>query len=119
LTFISLAAVLGKRARSADKLAPIHGWQLLDDNHLWKKFGDYWRKQNVETTRDSPCVTLAYEERGKEDPYYRLGLAGDSQNRIIVRGCYKALYNLIRTNKNGYYRGLILTGQPGTGAPLS
>jgi hypothetical protein len=119
LTFISLAAVLGKRARSADKLAPIHGWQLLDDNHLWKKFGGYWRKQNVETTRDSPRITLAYEERGKEDPDYRLRLAGNSQNRIIVRDCYKSLYDFIRKNKNGYNRGLILTGQPGTGAPSS
>jgi hypothetical protein len=41
------------------------------DNDVWKRFGDYWMKQNVEeTTRDSLFITLAYEEKKEENPEY-------------------------------------------------
>jgi hypothetical protein len=77
------------RIRSAEKLSYVQdGWrdglkQLGDDNK-WKRFGDYWRKQNVETTRESPSITLGYEEKGEENLEYHLPLAGDTQNKIIV-----------------------------------
>jgi hypothetical protein len=72
MTFISLAAVqngfacqgqgvLGKRIRSIKQLASIQddwreGWRQLGDGHKWKLFGDYWRNQNVDTTRDGPTI---------------------------------------------------------------
>jgi hypothetical protein len=119
------SAVLGKRTRSVDELASVQGgwregWKQLGDRHHWKRFGDYWRKQNVETTRDSPSIALAYEERGKEDPEYRLPLSLDTKNEIVVRDCYKTLYDLIREMRDGSTSyGLVLTGQPGTGASSS
>jgi hypothetical protein len=115
LTFISSASVLGKRICSVEDYWK-KGWEQLGDNDPWKLFGDYWRKQHVQTTRDKSFITLAYEERGEGDPKYRLSLAIRTQNRIIVRDCYKALYDLIRKKRVGSYNGLILTGQPGTGA---
>jgi len=115
------SAVLGKRTRSVDELASVQGgwrrgWYQLDDDDVWKRFGDYWRKQNVQTTHDSPSIALAYEEKGEEDPEYRLPLSPDTKNEIIVRDCYKTLYDLIREMRDGStYYGIVLTGQPGTG----
>jgi hypothetical protein len=117
LTFISLATVLGKRNRSVDELTPIHGWQLLGDDQPWKKFGDYWRKQNVETTRDSPCITLAPEEW---DPKNRISLSFLTDNKIIVRNHYKLFYDFVQKIKDDIrFTGLFLTGQPGTGVSPS
>jgi hypothetical protein len=48
------------------------GWCQLDDGNVWKQFGDHWRKQNVDTLRDSASITFAYEERGEENRMYRL-----------------------------------------------
>jgi hypothetical protein len=95
------------------------GWRQLRDDDSWKRFSDYWRKQNVETTRESPSITLAYEERGEENPEYRLPLVPETENKIIVRDCYKSLYDHILELRNCDAVGLVLTGQPGTGASSS
>ena len=95
------------------------GWHQLDDNDEWKQFFDYWRNQNVETTRNSAYITLSYDERGKEDPKYRLPLVPRTNNKIIVRDCYKHFYDYIVELRDDNSGGLILTGQPGTGAPSS
>jgi hypothetical protein len=116
-TFISSATVLGKRPRSVEDNWR-DGWRQLGDDDEWKRFGDYWRKQNVETTRDSSSIALAYEERGEENPEYRLPLAPETKNKIMVRNCYKQFYDLIWEARKKF-NGLILTGQPGTGAPSS
>ncbi|KAN0102408.1 hypothetical protein V8E52_011975, partial [Russula decolorans] len=58
-------------------------WCQLDDDDQWKLFGDYWKKQNAQTTSDSLSVTLAYEERGEENPVYRLPLVPQAKNKII------------------------------------
>jgi hypothetical protein len=109
-----------KRAR--DESASGHdewrrGWCQLDDDDKWKQFGDYWRKNKI--TSDRPYITLAYEERGEEDPKYRLPLAPRTKNRIIVRECYKSFYDYILHLRRAKYLGLVLTGQPGTGASSS
>src|SRR5258708_465017 len=127
LTFISLAPVLGKRIRSVEKLASIQdkwrtGWEKLGDDDKWKRFGDYWRKQDVEKTRNRPSIALAYEERGEEDEDYRLPLAeaDETKHKIIVRECYKSFYDFIREARDEFrYAGFVLTGQPGTGASSS
>jgi hypothetical protein len=125
MSFISLAAVLGKRTRSVDELASVQGrwrrgWDQLGDDNVWKRFGDYWRKQNVKTTHDSPSIALAYEERGKEDPEYRLPLSPLTKNEFVVRECYKALYDSIRQMRDEITcDGFVLTGQPGAGASSS
>jgi hypothetical protein len=112
MTFISLAAVLGKRIRSIKELTSIQidwrkGWLQLGDDDPWKLFGDYWRNQNVDTTRDGPTI-----EHG-------LPLTPEA-NKIIVRDCYKTFYDLIWEAIVGIkYTGFVLTGQPGTGAPSS
>jgi hypothetical protein len=94
-------------------------WCQLDDDDQWKLFGDYWKKQNAQTTSDSLSVTLAYEERGEENPVYRLPLVPQAKNKIIVRVCYKSFYNYILDMRENKYNGLVLTGQPGTGASSS
>jgi hypothetical protein len=93
------------------------GWRQLDDDDKWKQFGDYWRKREI--TSDSSSITLAYEERGEEDPKYRLPLVPETDDRIIVRECYKSLYDYILHLRRAKYRGLVLTGQPGIGASSS
>jgi hypothetical protein len=95
------------------------GWRQLSDDDPWKRFSDYWKKQNVETTRESPSITLAYEERGEENPEYRLPLVPDTGNKIIVRGCYGRFYDHILKLRGGDSAGLVITGQPGTGASSS
>jgi hypothetical protein len=115
LTFISLAYVLGKRIRSGEDYWR-EGWEQTGDDNRWKLFGDYWRKQNA---RDRSSITLVYEERGEGDPTYRLSLSPETDHVIVVRDCYKALYDSVQTNRGGLYNGLILTGQPGTGASSS
>jgi hypothetical protein len=89
------------------------------DNDNWKRFGDYWRRQNVETTRDSPSITLAYEERGEENTMYRLPLVTRTMNKIIVRDFYKSFYDYILKLRDYITPGVVLTGQPGTGASSS
>jgi hypothetical protein len=95
------------------------GWDQLPDNDPWKLFGDSWRKQNAEKTRDRPSIPLAYEEMGEKDPRSRLPLAFNTENKIFVRKCYRELYDFILTLRQSDYTGLVLTGQPGTGASLS
>jgi hypothetical protein len=76
--------------------------------------------ENIDTTRDSPSIALAYEESGEENPEYRLPLAPETNNKIIVRDCYKPIDDFIWEAVVGYkYSGLVLTGQPGTGASSS
>ena len=65
---------------------------------------------------DGHSITLAYDERGVEDPTYRLPLAPSTNNKILVRECYKSLYDYILRLRITKYYGLVLTGQPGTGA---
>ena len=97
-----------------------YGWDQLDGDSTWKRFYDYWRKQDAEATRNRAYITLAYEERGKEDPEYRLPLAPKTKNKIIVRDCYKHFYDYImELRDSNCLTGLILTGPPGTGAPSS
>jgi hypothetical protein len=96
-----------------------HGWRQLGDDDPWKRFSDYWRKQNVETTCERPSITLAYEERGEENPKYRLPLVPEIGNKIIVRDCYKSFYDHILKLRSRNVVGLVLTGQPGTGASSS
>jgi hypothetical protein len=116
------STVLGKRIRSADELAPIQdgwrtGWHQLRDDDPWKLFGDYWRNQKVDTTRDSPSIALAYEESGRRNPEYRLPLDPEVNNEIIVRDCYRLIYDFMWKAVVGLkHSGLVLTGQPGTGA---
>ena len=96
------------------------GWLRLPDDDPWKIFGDYWRKQNVMTMSDVLSITPANDKKGEEDPKYRLRFNPETKNKIIVRECYKTLYNYIREMRDRiYYKGLILTGQPGTGASSS
>ena len=96
------------------------GWKQLPDNNPWKLFGDYWRKKNVETMGDGLSITLAYDERGEKDPTYRLSLVPETNNKIIVRECYTSLYNyILELRRKKKYNGLVLTGQPGTGASSS
>jgi len=95
------------------------GWRQLGDGNHWKQFGDYWRKQNVEETRDRHTIALAYEERGEENPEYRLRLATLTKNKIIVRNCYKSLYDYIFELRRVDFNGLVLTGQSGNGASSS
>jgi hypothetical protein len=95
------------------------GWIELPDDDPWKLFGDYFRKKNVTTMSDVLSVTLAYDEKGEEDPKYRLPLAPATENKIIVRECYKLLYDYIRPQRDRKFGGLVLTGQPGTGASSS
>ena len=66
-----------------------YGWTELGDDDTWKLFGDYWRKKNVETMSDGHSITLAYDERGVEDPTYRLPLVPTTNNKILIRECYK------------------------------
>jgi hypothetical protein len=93
------AAIKGlKRARdesTSDHDEWRRGWCLLGDDDNWKRFGDYRRKQNIETTRDSPSISLAYEERGEGNPIYRLPLVTRIMNKIIVRDFYKSFYDYI------------------------
>jgi hypothetical protein len=95
------------------------GWCQLDDGNVWKQFGDHWRKQNVDTLRDSASITFAYEERGEENRMYRLPLVPATNNKIIVRDCYKTFYDDILKLKDGKDNGLVLIGQPGTDASSS
>jgi hypothetical protein len=94
------------------------GWRQLGDDNKWKRFGDYWRKQDADKTCNHCSITFSYEERGRKDPQYCLPLVPETNNKIIVRECYKDLYNYIFTLRGHKYTGLILTGQPGTGASL-
>ena len=94
-------------------------WRELDDNDRWKQFGDYWKRQDVETTRDRTSIAFAYDERGVENPDYRLPLATFTKNEIIVRKCYRTLYDHVLKRRNAMDHGLVLTGQPGTGASSS
>ena len=96
-----------------------YGWRRLSDDSPWKLSGDYWRKKKVETMSDDHTITLAYDERGKEDPTYRLPLAPETDNKIIVRDCYKSFYDYILRPRSEKRTGLVLTGQPGTGASSS
>jgi hypothetical protein len=119
---IILLVLAVKRAR--DESTPDdgkwhRGWRQLGDNNRWKQFGDYWRKQDVEKTRDSLSISLAYEESGEENPEYRLPLDPLTNNKIIVRDCYKSFYDRILKLRNDGYTGLVLTGQPGTGVSSS
>ena len=68
---------------------------------------------------DDHTITLAYDERGKEDTTYRLPLAPETDNKIIVRDCYKSFYDYILRLRSEKRTGLVLTGQPGTGASSS
>jgi hypothetical protein len=108
---------LAKRPRLDDGCP--EGWLQLDDDDPWKIFGDYWRKQNDATMSDVLSITPANDEKGKEDPNYRLQLVPETENKIIVRDCYKRLYEYIRDLRDSKYNGLVLTGQPGTGASSS
>ncbi|KAN0102505.1 hypothetical protein V8E52_011877, partial [Russula decolorans] len=94
------------------------GWRQLGDDNKWKRFGDYWRKQDADKTCNHCSITFSYEERGRKDPQYCLPLVPETNNKIIVRECYKDLYNYIFTLRGHKYTGLILTGQPGTGKTL-
>ena len=117
----AMPAVTGlKRARdeyTSDNGDWYDGWRRLGPKHPWKRFGDYWRKQSVETTSNSLSITLAYEEKGEEDPEYRLQLSPPTGNKIIVRACYKSLYDrILQLRQDENEKGFVLTGQPGTGA---
>jgi hypothetical protein len=61
---------------------------------------------------DVLSITPANDEKGKEGPKYRLKLVPKTENKIIVRECYKPLYEYIRNLRNDKYTGLVLTGQP-------
>jgi hypothetical protein len=96
------------------------GWLQLHDDDPWKIFGDYWRKKNDATMSDVLSITPANDEKGKEDPKYRLPFLVETNNKIIVRECYKPLYDYIRELRDRMkYRGIVVTGQPGTGASSS
>jgi hypothetical protein len=96
-----------------------HGWRQLGDNDSAKRFGDCWRKQNVGTMRDSTSIALDYEGRGQEIPEDGFPLVRTTKNKIIVRNCYKDFYDHILKLRDNDYSGLVLTGQPGTGASSS
>ena len=121
LVFAVSAVTKGvKRARDespSDSGKWPQGWRRLDDNDVWTQFGEYWRKHEI--TSDSPSITLAYEERGEEDPEYRLQLTPTSKNKIIVRGCYSSFYDHLLNLRRTGNTGLVLTGQPGTGMSSS
>jgi hypothetical protein len=123
LVFAVSAVTKGlKRARveyTSDNYQWRQKWCQLGDDNRWKQFGDYWRKQNAETTSNSLSITLAYKEMGEENPHYRLPLAPETENKIIVRACYKPFYNYILEMREKEYNGLVLTGQPGIGASSS
>jgi hypothetical protein len=111
-----------KRARyesTSDNDERRKGWKQLPDNNPWKLFSDYWRKKNVETMSDGLSITLAYDEKGGKDPRYRLPLVPETNNKIIVRECYTSLYDYILYLRREGFNGLVLTGQPGTGASSS
>ena len=97
-----------------------YGWLQLSDDDPWKLFGDYWRKKNVETMSAGRSIAFAYDEREEErDPGFRLRLVPETENKILVRECYVSLYQYIFKLRRSRYTGLVLTGQPGTGAPSS
>lgn len=102
---------------TSDRRAKANGWKRLDDDNEWKQFADYWSKQDFQTTFKGSTIPLAYNEKGKEDPRYRLRLAPRSKNVIMIRDCYRPLYAYaLNTLRNEDINGLVLTGQPGTGA---
>ena len=98
-------------------------WKLEKETKEWQEFYDHWR--------NSPTGPLSSEEF----PYV-LDLGVDSQgtpllpfyshrttgNRILVTKSYNdMLHRLLRLRKRdrGNRKGVVLTGQPGTGASLS
>ena len=68
---------------------------------------------------DGLSITLAYDEKGVKDPIYCLPFDVTTENRIIVRDCYKPLYDYIWELRSLKARGLVLSGQPGTGVSSS
>lgn len=68
------------------------------------------------TTCDGPSITLAYEEKGEVNPECCLPLVPWTKNKVFVRDCYKSLYDYILDLRDGFDTGVVLTGQPGTGA---
>ena len=96
-----------------------HGWLQLDYDNKWKRFYDYWRRKGAEATRNSSFITFAYDEKGEEDPEHRLPLVARTKSKIIVRDCYRLFYDCILKLRNSSYNGLVLSGQPGTGASSS
>ena len=61
-------------------------------------------------------ITPANDEKGKEDTKYRLPFVATAENKIIVRESYKPFYKYICLLREKGFKGLVVSGQPGTGA---
>lgn len=95
-------------------------WKL--ENSDWQEFFAFWRGRNYDEETKKPVLTLAHCAEGVENPGLRLDGIRETNNQFYVRNSYRAIVRRIiefkEYGKNSL-KGLVISGQPGTGLSLS
>jgi hypothetical protein len=95
-------------------------WKPLRSDHDLQKFYNYWRNRPDDPDFLQKCPYRLPSKKGAGPPLPLLP-EDTSGNQILVIDSYnELLHRLIgrRMGDTGKARGAVLTGQPGTGAPL-
>ena len=91
------------------------GWRQLDGNDDWTKFHGYWWPRTDAKPRNA---VTAVDSLAESDPNFTIrdAFGTDIGQTFLVRDCYQKLSDMVDVRRaNGISRGLVLTGQPGTG----
>lgn len=95
-------------------------WKLEDSN--WQEFFAFWRGRNYDEEIKKPVLTLARCAEGVENPGLRLDRLRKTNNQIYIRDSYRTIVRRVikfkETGENDL-KGLVISGQPGTGLSLS